>query len=411
MRCRFCNSLLSHEFVDLINAPPSNSFLERGQLNEPEVFYPLRLFVCEKCFLVQIDEYKKSDEIFSEDYAYFSSFSSTWLNHARDYVDSICERLSLDSKSFVIEIGSNDGYLLQYFQERKIPCLGIEPTKGTAQAAREKGIDVLEDFFGTFLANSIDSQGKKADLLIGNNVLAHVPDINDFVRGLKVALKDTGTITMEFPHLMRLVEGNQFDTIYHEHFSYFSLFTVQKIFSAHGLDLFGVEELETHGGSLRIYAGHAGRSSNGNPENIERLLEKERSVGMHSLSYYQNFQDRVDRVKNDLVSFLIEQKRMGKRVVAYGAAAKGNTLLNYCGIRSDLISFIVDISPHKQGKFLPGSHVPIVAEKAIIEVKPDYVLILPWNIMNEIMEQLAYVREWGCKFAIPIPSLYFLEAN
>ncbi|MBW1705210.1 MAG: methyltransferase domain-containing protein [Deltaproteobacteria bacterium] len=406
MKCRFCHSSLSNEFVDLINAPPSNSFLEKGQLNEPEVFYPLRLFVCEKCFLVQIDEYKKSGEIFNEDYAYFSSFSSTWLDHARDYVESICERLSLDSQSFVIEIGSNDGYLLQYFQERKIPCLGIEPTKGTAQAAREKDIDVLEDFFGTHVANSMESQGKKADLLIGNNVLAHVPDINDFVKGLKIALKDTGTITMEFPHLMRLVEGNQFDTIYHEHFSYFSLFTVQKIFSAHGLELFDVEELGTHGGSLRIYAGHEGRSSKDNFENIEWLLEKERAVGMHSLSYYQNFQDRVDRVKDELLSFLIEQKRKGKKVVAYGAAAKGNTLLNYCGIRNDLITFVVDISPHKQGKFLPGSHIPIVPVGEITTERPDYVLILPWNIQDEIVNQLRYIDDWGGIFVVPIPDVH-----
>ena len=405
MKCRFCGNKLSHEFIDLVNAPPSNSFLTEEQLNEPEVFYPLRVFVCEKCFLVQIGEYRKSDEIFNEDYAYFSSYSKTWLDHAKKYVDMITERMGLNSVSHVIEIACNDGYLLQYFQEKQIPCLGIEPTGNTACAARKKGIAVVIDFFGVRLARELASEGKKADLIVGNNVLAHVPDINDFVCGLKILLKERSVITMEFPHLMKLVENSQFDTIYHEHFSYFSLFTVQKIFASHNLVVFDVEELPTHGGSLRIYAKHKEDASKITSSNVAALLEEEESRGMLTLSYYKGFQANVDKVKYDFFNFLLKQKRHGKKVVAYGAAAKGNTLLNYCGVKKDLIKFVADASPHKQGKYLPGSHMHVVAEEEIKQTKPDYVLILPWNIKDEITEQLSYIREWKGKFVTAIPGI------
>ena len=408
MKCRFCNTQLKYEFIDLVNAPPSNSFLTKEQLNEPEIFYPLRLFVCENCFLVQIDEYKKSDEIFNDKYAYFSSFSKTWLEHARKYAEMMTERFQLTADSFVVETASNDGYLLQYFKEKKIPCMGIEPAENTAEAARKKGIEVITEFFGADLAKKLEHQGKKADLLIGNNVLAHVPDINDFVIGLKLALKEHGVITMEFPHLMQLVEHNQFDTIYHEHFSYISFHTVCKIFREHGLELFDVEELSTHGGSLRIYAGHAEDETKEITPKVNQLLNTEYSAGMTGIAYYQNFQNKADHVKYGLLSFLIEQKQNRKKVVAYGAAAKGNTLLNYCGIKKDLIHFVADASPHKQGKFLPGSHIPIVHEREIAKIRPDFVLILPWNIRKEIMDQLAYIREWGGNFAVAVPELEIL---
>lgn len=405
MNCRFCGNQLTHEFIDLVNSPLSNSFLTKDQLNEPEVFYPLRLFICDKCFLVQIDEYKKSDEIFNQDYAYFSSFSSSWLGHAKRYVDMITDRLRLKTASFVIEIASNDGYLLQYFNEKQIPCLGIEPSANTAQAAREKGIDTLEEFFGVELAGRLAKDGKKAELIIGNNVLAHVPDINDFVAGLKIALKNDGVVTMEFPHLMCLVEDNQFDTIYHEHFSYLSFHTVRQIFTKHGLIIFDVEKLPTHGGSLRIYARHEEDESKTIMLNVKNLHEKELAAGMLELNYYLNFKQKANKVKCGLLSFLLEQKNRGKKMVAYGAAAKGNTLLNYCGVKKDLIRFVVDASPHKQGKFLPGSHIPVVAEEEIEKTKPDYVIILPWNIKDEITSQLSYIQEWEGKFVVPIPEI------
>ncbi len=404
MKCRFCQNELTHEFIDLVNSPASNSFLSPEELNEPEVFYPLRLFVCEKCFLVQIDEYKKSEEIFSDKYAYFSSFSSTWLEHARQYAEMITARLGLNKEAFVVEIGSNDGYLLQYFKEKNIPCLGIEPAKSTAGVARDKGIEVVTEFFDVKLSERLVKEGRKADLIVGNNILAHVPDINNFIKGLKILLKKNGVLTLEFPHLMRLVEENQFDTIYHEHFSYLSFHTVTRIFSDHGLVLFDVDELPTHGGSLRIYAGHQEDRSKELSANVEALYEKESAAGMGDLSYYLSFQDKANKVKYELLSFLLLQKREGKKVVAYGAAAKGNTLLNYCGIKKDLIEFVVDASPHKQGKFLPGSHIPVVAEGEIRKVKPDFVLILPWNIQAEIIQQLKYIREWGGNFLLPIPK-------
>ena len=405
MKCRFCQHKLTHEFIDLVNSPPSNSFLTKEQLNEPEVFYPLKLHVCENCFLVQIDEYKKSDDIFNKEYAYFSSYSKTWLDHARKYVDMITDRLRLSAESHVMEIASNDGYLLQYFVQKYIPCLGIEPSANTAQAAREKGIDTLEEFFGANLAERLVQEERKADLIIGNNVLAHVPDVNDFVSGLKIVLKNSGVVTMEFPHVMRLIEENQFDTIYHEHFSYLSFHTVRRIFAEHGLVLFDVEELPTHGGSLRIYARHDEDDSKPVTPNVASLLEKEAAREMLKLDYYLGFQQKADKVKYALLSFLMEQKKAGKKVAAYGAAAKGNTLLNYCGIKKDLIKFVVDASPHKQGKFLPGSHIPVVKEDEIARLKPDYILILPWNIKNEIMEQLSYMRKWGGKFVVAVPDL------
>ena len=405
MKCRFCHHELTHIFINLVNAPPSNSFLTKDQLNEPEVFYPLKLYVCDKCFLVQIDEYKKSDEIFNQDYAYFSSFSTSWLEHAKKYVDMITDRLELSTASHVMEIASNDGYLLQYFLEKQIPCLGIEPSANTAQTARKKGIETLEEFFGDDLAERLVQEGRKADLIIGNNVLAHVPDINNFVQGLKIALNSGGVVTMEFPHLMCLIQENQFDTIYHEHFSYLSFHTVRRIFAEHGLVLFDVEALSTHGGSLRIYARHDEDDSKPVTSNVTALLEKEASKGMLQLDYYLGFQQKADKVKHELLSFLLEQKKCGKIVSAYGAAAKGNTLLNYCGVKKDLIEFVVDASPHKQGKFLPGSHIPVVAEEMIKLNKPDYILILPWNLKDEIINQLNYANGWGAKFAIPIPLL------
>jgi len=408
MKCRFCNKELSHVFIDLVNSPPSNSYLTIEQLNEPEIFYPLKIFLCDNCFLVQIDEYKKSSEIFSEEYVYFSSYSSSWLQHAKNYVNMVTERFNIDQNWFVIEIASNDGYLLQYFQEAKIPCLGIEPSVKTATVAKEKGIEVIEEYFGSSLAKNIANKNIKADLLIGNNVLAHVPDIRDFVKGLKIVLNNTGIITMEFTHLMQLIEKNLFDTIYHEHFSYLSLITVKSIFEAFGLEIFDAEEIPTQGGSLRIYVKHKDDDSKKISRNVENLIEKELSKNMDSITYYQNFQQKVTIVKFDLLSFLIEQKRNNKIVIAYGAAAKGNTLLNYCGVKSDLIKFVVDISPYKQGKYLPGSHIPIVKEEKIKKFKPDYILILPWNIREEIMNQLNYVNDWGCKFVIPIPKVRIL---
>lgn len=400
MKCRFCGKELKQEFIDLFNSPPSNSYLTSEQLNEPEVFYPLKTFVCENCFLVQIDEYKKSDEIFNSEYAYFSSYSKSWLAHSKKYVEKMTEKLALNENSYVIEVASNDGYLLQYFKEKNISCLGIEPTKSTAKAAREKGIDVLEEFFGAEMAKKLP----KTDLILGNNVLAHVPDINDFVRGLKNALKPMGTVTMEFPHLYNLIKYNQFDTIYHEHFSYLSLIAVRAIFEKQGLKIYDVEELTTHGGSLRIFATHIENDIE-ITTNVERIVEKEKSANMDKLAGYEGFEQKVRKIKLDLLDFLLKAKKEGKKVAAYGAAAKGNTLLNYCGVKSDLIGFVVDASPHKQGKFMPASHIPVVAEEKIRETKPDYILIMPWNLKDEITKQLDYTKEWDAKFVLPIPSL------
>ena len=408
MKCRFCDNHLTNIFIDLGSSPPSNSYLSKENLNKPEAFYPLKIFLCENCFLVQIDEYKKSSEIFSDEYVYFSSYSSSWLSHAKDYVDMVIERFGINQDWFIIEIASNDGYLLQYFQKANIPCLGIEPSLKTAAVAKEKKIVVIEDYFGTKLAKNMVSKDTRADLLIGNNVLAHVPNIKDFIKGLKILLNDTGIITMEFTHLMQLIDKNLFDTMYHEHFSYLSLMTVKQIFEAFGLDLFDVEEISTQGGSLRIYVKHKEDQTKNISENVQNLLNKELQKKMDSVDYYQDFQSKANVVKEDLLRFLVEQKLNGKKVIGYGAAAKGNTLLNYCEINEDLIKFVVDISPHKQGKYMPGSHIPIVNEEEIKKFKPDYVLILPWNIKEEIIAQLDYVKKWGCKFVIPMPKVEVL---
>ncbi|MBX7242071.1 MAG: class I SAM-dependent methyltransferase [Bacteroidia bacterium] len=404
MKCRFCNQALEHEFVDLGFSPPSNSFLTQNQLNEPEVYFPLKIMVCHQCFLVQIDEFARHDEIFNSDYAYFSSFSTTWLAHAKAYTELMTSRFGLGSESKVMEIASNDGYLLQYFKEKNIPVLGIEPTANTAKVAQEKGIESIVDFFGVKLATEI-AQNRKADVLLGNNVLAHVPDINDFVGGMKIVLKEKGVITMEFPHLLQLIEKNQFDTIYHEHFSYLSFTTVKQIFEKHGLVLFDVQEIPTHGGSLRIYAKHSENQSLEIEDSVNTLLKKEKDFGMTNLAIYQNYQTKSDTVKNDFLAFLLEMKKEGKSVAAYGAAAKGNTLLNYAGIRKDLLSFVVDASPHKQGKFLPGVHIPVVKKEHLMESKPDFVVILPWNLKEEISGQLNFIREWGGRFVVAVPKL------
>ncbi|SDE01064.1 class I SAM-dependent methyltransferase [Niabella drilacis] len=405
MNCRFCKTELSNVFIDLGNSPASNSFLTKEALDEPETFYPLKVYTCPECFLVQVDEYKKSDAIFDSNYVYFSSYSTSWLAHARAYVEKMQERFHYTTGSLVVEIASNDGYLLQYFKEKNIPVLGVEPTANTAAAASEKGVPSVVDFFGVRLARRLVAEGRKADLLLGNNVLAHVPDIVDFVGGMKILLKENGVITMEFPHLMQLVDNNQFDTIYHEHFSYLSFYTVKKIFEAAGLELFDVEELPTHGGSLRIYARHQEDHSRPVGAQVAALLEKERAKGLQGMPYYSDFQERAFGIKQQLLLFLLEQKRSGKTVAAYGAAAKGNTLLNYCGIKNDLIDFVVDANPHKQEKYLPASHIPVVNETQLKQARPDFVLILPWNLKEEITKQLAYIKDWGGQFVTAIPSL------
>lgn len=406
MDCRFCKNPLSTKFVDLINCPPSNSFLTAKELDEPEKYYPLSIYVCDKCYLVQADEYKKATEIFNGDYVYFSSYSKSWVEHARKYAECMIERFGFDQKSLVVEIASNDGYLLQHFKAKGVPVMGIEPTKNTANVAILKGIPTIIEYFGSDFANKLTQSGQKADLLIGNNVLAHVPDIDDFVYGLKTALAPDGVITMEFPHLLRLIEECQFDTIYHEHYSYLSFTTVQKIFKSHRLELFDVEELHTHGGSLRIFGRHLDDTQKQISPRVYEMVAKEQAAGITTMEYYSNFQVRVNQIKDKLLTFLMEKKKQGKTVIGYGAAAKGNTLLNYTGIKgNDLIKFVVDAAPSKQGKFLPGSHIPVYPEQKIREQKPDYIIILPWNLKEEIMEQLSYVTAWGCSFVVFIPEL------
>ena len=405
MQCRFCKNELSDIFIDLGNSPASNSFLSGEQLNEPELFYPLKVYTCSNCFLVQLEEYKKSDDIFNNSYVYFSSYSTSWLAHSKRYSELMIDRFGYNSSTQIVEIASNDGYLLQYFREKNIPVLGIEPTANTAQIAKEKGIKTIVEFFGTTLANNLSAKGIKADLLLGNNVLAHVPDIVDFVRGMKILLSEKGVITMEFPHLLKLIQNNQFDTIYHEHFSYLSFYTVEKIFTSQGLELFDVDEIPTHGGSLRIYAKHAEDNSKQISKNVADLLKKEVNEGLNKIDYYSNLQKKALKIKLDFTDFLIQQKREGKSVAGYGAAAKGNTLLNYCGIKKDLIDFVVDANPHKQNKFLPGSHIPVVNEEYLKKHAPDYILIFPWNLKTEITEQLKYIREWNGKFITVIPQL------
>ena len=407
MNCRHCHHSLQHAFLDLGFAPPSNAYLSEADLNKPERYYPLKLFVCEHCWLVQTKDYAQADELFSHDYAYFSSVSLSWLAHAARYTDMITKRLGLNKNSHVIEVASNDGYLLKNFIAAGIPCLGIEPTTSTATAAEKLGIPILREFFGQPLAQRLVAEDKQADLILGNNVYAHVPDINDFTAGLKTALKPGGTITLEFPHLMRLIEHTQFDTVYHEHFSYLSLHAVSQNFTRAGLRVCDVEELPTHGGSLRVYGCHA-EDSRATADAVPALLAEEARRGMRNLESYQAFQSRADQVKDDLLLFLIEQKRAGKHVAGYGAAAKGNTLLNYAGIKPDLLPYVCDAAPSKQGKYLPGSHIPILHPDVLRERKPDIVLILPWNIQAEVTQQMAHIRDWGGKFAVAVPSIKVL---
>jgi len=403
-RCRFCKTELRHTFVDLGMSPLSNSFLNREQLNRMEPFYPLHARVCHDCFLVQLEEFESPSQIFA-DYAYFSSYSESWLRHAREYTEAMIPRFGLGRSSQVIEIASNDGYLLQYFKNQTIPVLGIEPAKNVAAVAEQKGIPTLQTFFDLRLAKELAASGKQADLLLGNNVLAHVPNLNDFVAGLKVLLKPNGVVTMEFPHLLRLIEGNQFDTIYHEHFSYFSFLTVCDVFAKHELTVFDVEELKTHGGSLRIYAAHASDPARQISARASDLRQSEFGAGMQQLGTLEGFAERTREAKRALLDFLIRVKRQGKSVAAYGAAAKGNTLLNYCGIGTDFIDYVVDLNPHKQNRFLPGSHIPVLAVTKLEETHPDYILILPWNLKDEIVRQLNPARTWGAHFVIPIPSV------
>ena len=404
MNCRHCNTNLEHTFIDLGFAPPSNAYLSRGDLKIPERYFPLKLLVCDQCWLVQTEDYTEAGYLFDNDYAYFSSISKSWLDHSRAYFELVKERFSLNGDSHVIEIASNDGYLLKNFVNENIPCLGIEPTASTAMAAEKLGIPVIRDFFDSELAKSLVEQKKSADLIIGNNVYAHVPDINSFTKGLKIILKSNGVVTLEFPHLMRMLEHTQFDTAYHEHFSYLSLTAVSNIFRREGLRIWDAEELPTHGGSLRVYGCHD-ESARVNTARVGQILEQEVRNGLTSITTYQDFQARAESIKNNLITFLIEQTKRGKSVVAYGAAAKGNTILNYSGIKPDLLSCVYDAAPSKQGKFMPGSHIPIKSPDLLQERKPDYILILPWNIASEVMSANSFVREWGAKFVIAVPEL------
>ena len=404
MNCRHCHATLRHTFLNLGFAPPSNAYLTDADLKAPELYWPLRIHVCDRCWLVQTEDYARADELFKRDYAYFSSTSSSWLAHSARYCEAMRRRLGLDERSFVVEVASNDGYLLKNFVAAGIPCLGIEPTADTAAAAEARGIPVERAFFTEALAQRLAAVKKQADLLVANNVYAHVPDINDFTAGLKAVLKPRGTLTIEFPHLLRLIEHNQFDTVYHEHYSYLSLDTVKRIFARHRLRVWDVQELPTHGGSLRIFGCHDDDRQPSLPA-VERVLQKERRMGLRDVATYEGFQPRADRVKNDLLAFLVAQKAEGKTVAAYGAAAKGNTLLNYAGIKTDLIPFVCDAAPSKQGKYLPGSHIPIHSPPKLFQFQPDWVLILPWNIAGEVTDQLAGVREWGARFVTAVPHL------
>ncbi len=403
-QCRSCGTALAHTFVDLGMSPLANSYIKPEQRSRMEPFYPLHVYVCSACLLVQLEQFSSPHDIFS-DYAYFSSFSDSWLAHAKRYVDMIADRFQLGRDSKVVEIASNDGYLLQNFVARGVPVLGVEPAANVAEVAKQNGVNTTVTFFGEKTAHDLVADGWGADLIIGNNVLAHVPDLNDFVKGLKVLLKPTGLVTMEFPHLVQLMEQNQFDTIYHEHFSYFSFLAVEKVFARHGMTLFDVEELPTHGGSLRIYARHAQDSSKPIGARAQDLKAREEKAGFGRLDHYLSFGPQVEATKRKLLSFLIAAKQEGKRVVGYGAPAKGNTLLNYCGVRTDLIDYTVDRSPHKQGHFLPGVQIPIHSPEKVRETRPDYLLILPWNIREEVMQQMAFIREWGGKFVVPIPEV------
>ena len=402
--CRFCGAELQHKFVDLGMSPLCETYPSAGDLNHGETYYPLCAYVCSQCLLVQLDEYESGESIFS-DYPYFSSYSDSWLKHCENYCDKMMKRLGLNENSFVVEVASNDGYLLQYFVERHVPVLGIEPAANVAKEAVEKGVPTLVRFFGAQLARELATQGRSADLIAGNNVLAQVPALNDFVEGLKILLRREGVLTLEFPHLLRLIERNEFDTIYHEHFSYFSMLTTVRILEAHGLKVFDVEELASHGGSLRVYACHAQDQTHALEPSVRRLIEEEEKAGLDSTEGYRNFSGQVKATKVALVDFLLTAAREGKSVAGYGAPGKSATLLHYCGIGKDLIEYTVDRSPHKQGRFLPGTHIPIYHPDRIRDTKPDYVLILPWNLKDEIMQQLQFIREWGGRFVVPIPEV------
>ena len=404
MNCRHCATLLQHTFLDLGFAPPSNAYLSEADLSRPEKYYPLKVKVCCNCWLVQTVDYAQAEELFSDEYAYFSSTSSGWVTHAANYSRAVIQRLGLNKSSHVIEIASNDGYLLKNFLAARIPCLGIEPTASTAAVAEKMGIPVLREFFGETLGQKLAASGQQADLIVGNNVYAHVPDINDFTRGIKAALKSNGTVTLEFPHLLRLIENVQFDTVYHEHFSYLSLYTVDRIFKAAKLRIWDVQQLPTHGGSLRVYGCHA-EDARACSLTVHELMQEEVQQGLQSLATYQSFQDRADVVKDDLLSFLIEQKRLGNKIAAYGAAAKGNTLLNYAGVKPDLLPFICDAALAKQGKYMPGSHIPILPPDFLLNNAPNYVLILPWNIASEIKKQNATLADQGTQFVTAVPLL------
>ena len=409
MRCRHCNKKLTLSLVDLGTAPPSNAYLTEDRLDHPELWFPLRVLVCDSCWLVQTEDFARADELFDADYAYFSGFSSSWLVHSKRYVDAMVERFELGEDSHVVEIAANDGYLLQYVKERGIPCTGVEPTASTATAARKKGIPVIEDFFGVELAHRMISESLSADLMAANNVLAHVPDINDFVAGFNKLLKPEGVATFEFPHLLEMIKQCQFDTIYHEHFSYLSLTAVSSIFEANGLTIFDVEELPTHGGSLRVFAQRSDQGSHSLKSSVVTILDREVAAGLTRVDGYSGFQDRADRIKDELLEFLIKAKREGKRVAAYGAAAKGNTLMNYAGICPDFIEFVVDRNPAKAGKYMPGSRLPIVGEERIRETKPDYVLVLPWNLCEELTKQMHYISDWGGVLVVAVPNLKFVN--
>lgn len=404
MKCRHCATQLENTFLDLGFAPPSNAYLTADALTRPEKHYPLKIKVCSHCWLVQTEDYAQAEDLFNADYAYFSSTSTSWLAHAKHYAQTMISRLSLTQVSHVIEVASNDGYLLKNFVVAGIPCLGIEPTASTAATAEQLGIPVLREFFGESVGKRLAAEDKQADLIAGNNVYAHVPDINDFTRGLKAALKPGGTVTLEFPHLMQLLEHTQFDTVYHEHFSYLSLYTVSRIFKAAGLRVWNVEQLSTHGGSLRVYGCHTDDYRQTTPS-VSALHAEEAQRGMQSMAIYNDFQVQANQVKDDLLVFLLEQKRAGKRVAAYGAAAKGNTLLNYAGVKSDLLPFVCDAAPAKQGKFMPGSHIPILPPSALGELNPDFVLILPWNIAEEVSSQMVSLTTKGTQFVTAVPGL------
>lgn len=405
MKCRHCRGGLELPLIDLGSAPPSNAYLTEATLRTPEKWFPLRVLVCTECWLVQTEDTTGAEGLFDADYAYFSSFSTSWLAHAERYVADMTARFDLDASSQIVEVAANDGYLLQYVKAHGIPCLGIEPTAGTAAAAREKGLEIIEEFFGDRLAGTMADGGLRADLMVANNVLAHVPDINDFVTGFAKLLKPTGVATLEFPHLLKLVQQNQFDTIYHEHFSYLSLTAVLRIFECNGLAVFDVDKLPTHGGSLRVYAQRADTGRQARSTRVDALLRREADAGMLNAAWYAGFQARAERVKDDFLGFLLATKREGRRVVAYGAAAKGSTLLNYAGVRPDLIPFVVDRNPAKQGKYLPGSRIPIVGEDRLKEARPDRIVILPWNLRDEVIELLHYARDWGARFITAVPSI------